>query len=207
MSDDLKPQPPRPHPADKPPKAAERIFDTACDLFYREGIRAVGVDEIVTQAGATKPSLYRSFASKDELVAAYLRQECDHFWSQFEAGDPASPDDPRRQVLAYFEGLAERSQKPGYRGCGLTNAVVEYPEPEHPGRLVAVEHKRELRERLVELSIRMGAGEPNRLADGLLLLIEGAYVSSQAFGAGGPSGSVAELAAVLIAAYAPPQQA
>lgn len=51
-----------PESAARPPRAAERIFDTACDLFYRDGIRAVGVDEIVTRAGVTKPSLYRSFA-------------------------------------------------------------------------------------------------------------------------------------------------
>ncbi|HVI92222.1 MAG TPA: helix-turn-helix domain-containing protein, partial [Dongiaceae bacterium] len=61
-----------PEPAEKPLKAADRIRRTARDLFYQQGIRAVGVDEIVTQAGVTKPSLYRSFASKDELAAAYL---------------------------------------------------------------------------------------------------------------------------------------
>ncbi len=57
----------------RPKRAAERIRETAGELFYRQGIRAVGVDEIVTRAGVTKPSLYRSFPSKDELAAAYLR--------------------------------------------------------------------------------------------------------------------------------------
>ncbi len=55
----------------EPKLAVDRIRKTARELFYREGIRAVGVDEIVTRAGVTKPSLYRSFSSKDELAAAY----------------------------------------------------------------------------------------------------------------------------------------
>ena len=50
----------------------DRIRQSARELFYREGIRAVGVDEIVNRAGVTKPSLYRSFSSKDALAAAYL---------------------------------------------------------------------------------------------------------------------------------------
>ena len=63
------------------PKAAERILSTAGELFYREGTRAVGVDEIVTRAGATKPSLYRAFESKDHLIAAYLAGQAAIKWS------------------------------------------------------------------------------------------------------------------------------
>jgi AcrR family transcriptional regulator len=77
------------------PRAAERIFETARELFYREGIRAVGVDEIVTKAGVTKPSLYRSFKSKDELVAAVLREVEVGFWERFEAAEAAFPAIPR----------------------------------------------------------------------------------------------------------------
>src|SRR5215468_5729616 len=68
-----------------PPRAADRIKSTARELFYREGIRAVGVDEIVTRAGVTKPSLYRTFPSKDELAAAYLRDYDGEFWARFDA--------------------------------------------------------------------------------------------------------------------------
>src|SRR3954469_19510389 len=80
-------------------RAAERIKQTARDLFYREGIRAVGVDEIVTKAGVTKPSLYRSFASKDELAAAYLRDYDGEFWAKFERAAAAHPGDPKAQLL------------------------------------------------------------------------------------------------------------
>jgi len=185
------------------PKAAERIRRTAHELFYREGIRAIGVEEIVTRAGVTKPSLYRSYASKDELAAEYLRDYEVAFWKIFEAGAQTHPDDARAQLMSYIEGLAYRATKKGYRGCGLTNAVVEYPGDDHPARRVAEEHKRKFRERLVELSAAMGAREPATLADGLLLLLEGTYASGQMFGEHGPAESLVKVARQLIDASLP----
>nr|WP_315846660.1 TetR/AcrR family transcriptional regulator [uncultured Achromobacter sp.] len=190
-------------PATKPLLAADRIRKTAREMFYRDGIRAVGVDAIVTQAGVTKPSLYRSFSSKDELAATYLRDYDAEFWARFDGACAAHPGDPRAQLLEYLSGLSKRAVLSGYRGCGLTNAAVEYPEAEHPARAVAVEHKLELRRRLNEMAAGMGAGDPQALADGLLLLIEGAFVSSQLFGEGGPAGRVAEMADKLIQAHLP----
>jgi AcrR family transcriptional regulator len=187
-------------PAGVPKKAAERIRDTARELFYRDGIRAVGVDEIVTRAGVTKPSLYRAYASKDELAAAYLREFERTFWARFDAALASYPGDPRAQVLAFLGGLAERAVAPGYRGCGLTNAAVEYPLPGHPARLVAEANKQELRRRLIEIAAGMGAADPETLGDGLLLLIEGAYATGQIFGPRGPARSVAIAADRLIAA-------
>ena len=70
--------------AERPTRAADRIRASASELFYREGIRAVGVDEVVDRAGVTKPSLYRSFASKDDLAAAYMRDYELDFWEKFE---------------------------------------------------------------------------------------------------------------------------
>lgn len=192
-----------PQSAAKPLLAADRIRKTAREMFYRDGIRAVGVDAIVNQAGVTKPSLYRSFSSKDELAAAYLRDYDAEFWARFDGACAAHPGDPRAQLLAYLSGLSQRAVQNGYRGCGLTNAAVEYPEAGHPARAVAVEHKLELRRRLNDMAAGMGAAEPQALADGLLLLIEGAFVSSQLFGEGGPAGRVAEMADKLIQAHLP----
>lgn len=183
-----------------PLRAADRIMGVARKLFYKEGIRAVGVDEIVRQAGVTKPSLYRSFASKDELAAAYLREYDKAFWARFDAAVAAHPDNPREQIIEFLEGVAHRAVKPAYRGCGMTNAAVEYPEPGHPARLVGEENKRELRRRLREMAAGMGAADSDTLGDGLLLLIEGAYISGQLFGPGGPAASVAVNAERLIEA-------
>src|SRR5690348_18414328 len=107
------------------PRAAERILDTARDLFYREGIRAVGVDEIVRQAGVTKPSLYRSFPSKDDLAATYLREYDKGFWQRFDAAVAVHPGDPRKQIIEYFTDVGLRSSDPVYRACVMINAEVE----------------------------------------------------------------------------------
>jgi AcrR family transcriptional regulator len=182
------------------PRAADRILDVARDLFYRNGIRAIGVDEIVRKAGVTKPSLYRSFSSKDELAASYLRVYDKEFWERFDAAVAQHPGDPRAQIRAFLMRVGKRAVKPGYRGCGMTNAAVEYPEAGHPARLVGEENKRELRRRLRAMAAEMGARRPDTLGDGLLLLMEGAYISGQLFGPGGPAASVAENADRLIEA-------
>ncbi|MFZ0268871.1 TetR/AcrR family transcriptional regulator [Caulobacter sp.] len=183
-------------------RAAERIFDTARDLFYREGIRAVGVDEIVTKAGVTKPSLYRSFKSKDELVAAVLREVEVGFWERFESAERAFPDDPKAQMIAYFEGLAARSGGADYRGCALSNAVVEYPDRDNAGRAVAQIHKQDLRARLRAKAEAMGASDPGALGDAMMLLIEGVFTSSQMFDDDDkPALAVVGAVKALIAAY------
>jgi AcrR family transcriptional regulator len=187
--------------APKPaPKAIDKIMRVARDLFYRQGIRAVGVDEIVRQAGVTKPSLYRSFVSKDELAASYLRRYEQEFWARFEAAVAAHPGDPRAQILDYFDGVGERARNAVHRGCGLTNACVEYPDGGHPARLVSEANKRELRRRFGVMARELGADDPQALGDGLLLLFEGTHITSQIFGADGPAASLAKVADRLIGA-------
>jgi AcrR family transcriptional regulator len=192
------PKPSAKHPAPPVRRAVDRIRESAQELFYREGIRAIGVDEIVNRAGVTKPSLYRSFASKDELAAAYLQDYDTMFWQRFDAAIPEHAGNPRAQLRSYLEGLAQRAGKNGYRGCGLTNAAVEYPEPNHPARKVAEANKRALRERLVAMAKAMGARDPQMLGDGLLLLIEGTFASGQLFGKSGPARALVETADRLI---------
>ena len=173
------------------PPARERILESARRLFYERGIRAVGVEAVVEDAGVTKMSLYRHFASKDELVAACLGERVAAFWAWFDGKLAEHPGEPRAQLLALFRGLAKRTTAPGFRGCPMTNAAIEFPEPDHPGRRVAETHKHELRERLRELAAGTGSADPEALADGLVLLFEGAYASSQTFGPGGPARSAA----------------
>ena len=189
---------PQPAAASPAPRAIDRIRESAQELFYNEGIRAIGVDEIVNRAGVTKPSLYRSFASKDELAAAYLQDYDVAFWQRFDAGAERHAGDPRAQLRAYLQGLAQRASKDGYRGCGLTNAAVEYPDPAHPARKVAEANKRALRARLVAMAKAMGARDPQVLGDGLLLLIEGTFASGQLFGKGGPARVLVAMAERLI---------
>src|SRR5258707_11176790 len=123
-----------------PPR--ERILAAASDLFYRHGIRAVGVESIADAAGTNKMTLYRHFASKDELVAEYLRQSAnaaDECWERFVR---AHPGDPLAQLCAWLEEMARHLGEPDERGCPLANAAIELPEKDHPARRVIEEYKR-----------------------------------------------------------------
>jgi len=189
-------------PSDNPvgirPKAAQRIRETARQLFYRQGIRAVGIEEIVQKADANKPSLYRSFSSKDQLAASYLHDYEVSFWQRLESSIARHQNDARAGLLDFLEGVSQRVQASDYRGCGLTNCAVEYPERNHPARKVTEENKRRFRERLAELAKQMGAPRPQTLGDALMLVIEGAYVTGQIFDDGGPATNVVETATLLI---------
>lgn len=181
--------------------AAKRVFDTARELFYKRGIRAVGVDEIVTQAGVTKPSLYRNFASKDDLVAACLEGYAADSWAEINAALLAADKNPRAQLRAFVNHYALQMAMPDFRGCPMSNTAVEFPEPGHPGRAIAENCKIELRARLVDLTRQLDVREPEALADGLLLLIEGAYSTHHVFGTQGPAQSLVSCADALIHAH------
>ena len=178
--------------------ARERLLAAAGELFYRQGIRSVGVDEIVASADVAKMSLYRCFASKDELVAAYLRERDERYWRWWDEVTGRHPGEPREQLSGLFRALGKRTTRSDWRGCPFTNAATEFPEPGHPGRQVAEANKHELRRRLRALARRAGAREPALLADQLVLLFEGAYISGQTFGANGPAAAVADAAEALL---------
>jgi AcrR family transcriptional regulator len=183
--------------------ARERVFRTAADLFYRKGIRAVGVETIAAEANTTKMSLYRNFPSKDELVAEWLRDHDARFWRTWDAMSQKFPDDARRQLKVAFDLLAKHVADPKARGCPMANAAVEITESDHPATKVIEAHKAKLRQRLAELCARIGAREWRLLADELFLLMEGAQVSAQTPGARAAAASVGRAATALIDSHVP----
>ena len=190
------------HDDENPRKtAASKIFDTARDLFYRRGIRAVGVDEIVCEAGVTKPSLYRAFKSKDELVAACLRESAREGKAAVLGVLAAAGDDPRARLDALFRHYAGKLDLPDFRGCLMSNVAVELPEPDHPGREVLATCKTEMREVIAGLVRDLGVSEAEELADGLTLVIEGSIASHHIFGRDGPARSLVATCECLVEAY------
>jgi AcrR family transcriptional regulator len=184
-----------------PPR--ERILEAASDLFYRHGIRAVGVEAIAEAAGTNKMTLYRHFDSKDELVAEYLRclaRSGDKFWLELEV---AHPDDPRAQLRGWLAAMQAHVLDTDQRGCALANAAVELPEKEHPARCVIEQYKTEQRGRLVRLCAKCGVDEPELLADELFLLLEGAHVSAQSLGPNGPASRLVRMGEAVIASHIP----
>ena len=183
-----------------PPR--ERILAAAGELFYREGIRAVGVEAIAEAAGTNKMTLYRHFASKDELVAEYLRERArlaDAAWNRLAA---AYPGDALAQLRAWIAKMAERLANADERGCALVNAAVELPEKSHPARRVIEEFKTAERSRLTQVCRATGLRDPDVLADELHLMLEGARVTAQSVGRDGLSERVMRMGEALIAAHA-----
>ena len=159
----------------------EKVLQTACALFYQHGVRAVGVDLVVEKAGVAKTSLYRHFATKDDLIAAFLEREDADFWGTWDRIAERHADDAAAELDAHLAWIGERAGRANYRGCPQINVAAEFPEPDHPARKVAAAHKREMRRRLKDISQRLGVSRPDELAGQLSLLINGAFVSSQIF--------------------------
>jgi AcrR family transcriptional regulator len=158
------------------PKAAQRIQSAAKDLFYRQGIRATGVDEVCRVADATKMSLYRAFPSKDALVAAVLCDDaaCYHAWF---AEVTSGVTDARGKLHAIVEAVCAKLREPDYRGCPMLLAQAEFPDPAHPTYRLVAEFKAGACADIAGVAREAGAKDPELLADSLALLIDGAWAA------------------------------
>ncbi len=185
-----------------PPR--ERILAAARDLFYRHGIRAVGVEAIAEAAATNKMTLYRHFGSKDELIAAYLRalaKDGDEVWEKLEQSHPNDPNGQLEGWLLYVERVLTDL---GERGCAIANAAVELREIDHPARQIIDDYKTRKRERLVALFRDAGYVDPERLADEVFLLFEGARIHIQCCAGGsGPASRLVATLRALIAGHKP----
>jgi len=178
----------------------ERILETASELFYRMGVRAVGVDLVVSRADVAKTSLYRHFGTKDDLIAAFLEREDADFWRHWDQVTERHRDDPRAELDAHLDWIGERVGRANYRGCPQINVAAEFPDMDHPARKVAAAHKREMRRRLRSIAERLGVDRPDELAGQLAVLINGAFVSAQMFEPGEATPLLRQAAHSLIAA-------
>jgi AcrR family transcriptional regulator len=179
-----------------PPR--ERILQAARELFHREGIHAVSVDALAAAAGTNKMTLYRHFSSRDELIAAYLQELATEGEGVWDEARDAHPRDPEAQLRFLLRRVSDLAAEGTGRGCALANAAVELAERRHPARRVVEAHKRRQRERLVSLVREAGYARPERLADELFLLVEGARVALQSIGRGGPGARLYDLAVEML---------
>jgi AcrR family transcriptional regulator len=183
-------------------RVRDRIFDTACELFYQRGIHGVGVDAIAAEAGSNKMSFYRSFASKDALVTEYLREQEREYWAWWESAVARHPGEPRRQIEALFEAQLEYASSKACRGCALGNAAVEITDEEDALSNLVREYKERVRGRLHELARGLAVSDPAGLGDALMLLLDGGYFTRLVFPrASGPIAAALPAARALIDAY------
>jgi AcrR family transcriptional regulator len=155
--------------------ARRRVLTTARALFYAEGIRRVGIDRIIAEAGVAKATFYHHFPTKDDLVCAYLEEQ-----SRSERGlthrIEAAQTEPAVKILALFAVISEVGCGPGFNGCPFVNAAAEYPDPAHPVRRVITEHRRWFRGLLQDLLVAAGHPDAKRTASMLSVLRDGLVV-------------------------------
>jgi AcrR family transcriptional regulator len=175
-----------PRPPD--PAVREGLLDAATELFYRDGIRATGVDAVWKRAGVAKMTLYHYFPTKDDLIAEVVRRR-DRAWRAefFAAVEKRAGGDPQKRVLAAFDLLVAGVREKGFRGCPFINAAVELADPAHPAHPAVVENKRATRAWF--LASLKGSAIPRApdLANELMLLFNGALVTCAIEGSDRPA--------------------
>lgn len=179
-------------------KARVRILDTASDLFYRHGIRAVGVDTIVEESGVAKMTLYKHFASKEVLVGAVLARRGEEWIAKLRGRVEELSPEPGGRLVAVFDVLEEWFRTPDFRGCVFINSALETADREHPVSRACLDHKRRIRSFLVELATQTGAVDPRALAEQVMLLVEGSTVGAAMWGLAEPARRAKQAAQALV---------
>jgi AcrR family transcriptional regulator len=157
----------------------ERILDTAYDLFSRHGIRAVGVDRIIDEAGTAKMTLYRNFASKDELIVAFLEQREERWtygWLAAEVERRAAT--PRERLLAIFDVFGEWFARADFEGCSFINVMLEFDDREDLARVASVQHLANIRGFVAGLAAEAGVADPESFSRQWHILMKGSIVAA-----------------------------
>ena len=163
----------------KPRSGRERILDAAYDLFSRAGVRAVGVDTITAEADVAKMTLYRNFASKNELALAFLKLREERWtvgWVQDEVMRRAST--PATRLLVIFEIFSEWFARDDFEGCAFVTSLLEFEDRSDPVRQACVTHLATIRAFVCSLAAEAGVEDPERVAAQWHILMKGSIVAA-----------------------------
>jgi AcrR family transcriptional regulator len=151
------------------------VLDTATQLFYAGGVRAVGIDRIIAEAGVAKATFYKHFPSKDDLVLAYIEEQ-DRLGRAAVAALPKQR--PREMIAAVMGRISEAAVAGGYRGCPFLNAAAEYPDPTSPVRQAIAARRAWYRDSLRDLLAADGDPAPSVTASLLVAVSDGLLESA-----------------------------
>ena len=168
-------------------EARQRVLGTADRLFYQEGVRAVGIDRIIAEAGVAKMSLYKHFPSKNDLILAVLKDREESVLEFFRSATERHGKKAKNPLRAFFAALKEWFEAPGFRGCAFQNAAVELADPAHRGAEFVRGHKQRFGEFLFGLVEETVGRRAAKVAPAVSLLVEGAIVTAVIQGTPQPS--------------------
>jgi AcrR family transcriptional regulator len=168
-----------PEPVELQPKARERILESAYELFSQKGLRAVGIDEVIDRASVAKATLYRHFASKDELALAFLRRREErwtHGWVEQEARRRGRTAE--EQLLAIFDLFDEWFHRDDFEGCSFINVLLEVGDLDNPVGKASAEHLANIRTVVGTLAEEAGLRDPDEFARSWHILMKGSIVQA-----------------------------
>jgi len=164
----------------QPPPATtgrDRLIASGMDLFYREGFHAVGLDRVIEHAGVTKTTFYKHFEAKDDLILACVVARDAWEMQAWQRGvQEIAGDDPRGQLIAFFDVLDEWFNEPDFHGCMYINVATEFADKRSPIHKAGAEHKRKTRDYFRALAAKAGAEDPDEFADHFTILFDGTLV-------------------------------
>lgn len=175
----------------------EKILSTAEQLIYQNGIHATGMDLLVKTSGVARKSIYRYFATKDDVAAAALNER-DERWMHWFRTESDKGDTPSDRILNMFTVLRGWFESDDFRGCAFINTAGEVGDPDDPVRQIAKRHKQQLLEYTLELTEQLNIEQPAALARQLLILMEGAITMSYVMGDSSAADSAKDVAKLLL---------
>src|SRR6476661_916350 len=179
-------------------EARQRILETADRLFYQDGIRAVGIDRIIAEAGVAKMSLYKHFPSKDDLILAVLKYREVGVLEFFRSSMERHAKKAKSPLRAFFAALKDFFESPGFRGCPFQNAAVELADPAHAGAEFVRGHKQRFSEFLRGLIQETVGKAAAKVAPAVSILVEGALVTTLIQGNAGAADVARDAALKLV---------
>jgi AcrR family transcriptional regulator len=161
------------------PGARERILEAAYELFSRQGIQAVGIDAVISRSGVARQTLYRHFASKEDLVLAFLERREELWtkgWLEEEVSERAS--EPTARLLAIFDVFDEWFRRPDFEGCSFINVLLEHPNAASPLNRAGVSYLAGIRQFVEDLAGRAGVQDADGFARQWHILMKGSIVAA-----------------------------
>jgi AcrR family transcriptional regulator len=157
----------------------ERVLETAYELFSRHGTRAVGVDRIIAESGVAKMTLYRNFASKDDLILAFLERREERWTREWlQATVERRAETPAQRLLAIFDTFAEWFARDDFEGCSFINVMLEIDDPGSPVRRESVRQLSEIRGFIGGLAKDAGIDDVDGFARQWHILMKGCIVAA-----------------------------
>ncbi|WP_095100557.1 TetR/AcrR family transcriptional regulator [Pseudomonas sp. Irchel 3A5] len=175
----------------------DKILQTAEQLIYTNGIHAMGMDLLVRTSGVARKSIYRYYATKEDVAVNALSAR-DVRWMNWFRTETDKATSPEARILEMFTVLKGWFESEGFRGCAFINTAGEIGDAEDPIRQLAKAHKQKLFDYALELAQQLNIEQPEALAKQLLILIDGAITLALVMGDHSAADSARDMAQVLL---------